>query len=55
LSITGGAQKLTIDEETKALFKGELVKAAKNTKAWIITGVPIVELCSLLVSFIKTT
>lgn len=38
LSVTGGAQKFSIDENTKTAFKLGLMKAAKTTNAWIITG-----------------
>ena len=38
LSITGGAENFTIDEATKSAFKLGLLKAAKSTNSWIITG-----------------
>ena len=38
LSITGGARNFTIDEATKSAFKRGLLKAAKSTNSWIITG-----------------
>jgi transient receptor potential cation channel subfamily M protein 2 len=38
LSVTGGAQQFTCDEDTKRGFKLGLMKAAKTTNAWIITG-----------------
>jgi transient receptor potential cation channel subfamily M protein 2 len=38
LSITGGAKKFSIDKDTKRAFKLGLMKAAKTTKAWIISG-----------------
>ena len=38
LSVTGGAQQFSIDEGTKTAFKLGLLKAAKTTNAWIITG-----------------
>ena len=38
LSVTGGAKKFTIQNRTKNAFKRGLIKAAKSTGAWIITG-----------------
>jgi hypothetical protein len=38
LSVTGGAQQFTINEDIKSAFKLGLMKAAKTTNAWIITG-----------------
>ena len=38
LSVTGGAQQFSIDEDTKTAFKLGLMKTAKTTDAWIITG-----------------
>jgi transient receptor potential cation channel subfamily M protein 2 len=38
LSVTGGAQQFSIDEDTKTAFKLGLMKAAKTTNAWIISG-----------------
>ena len=38
ISITGGAQKFDINLKTKEAFKKGLLKAAKTTNAWIITG-----------------
>ncbi len=38
LSVTGGAQHFTIDEDIKSAFKLGLMKAAKTTNAWITTG-----------------
>jgi hypothetical protein len=38
LSVTGGAQQFSIDEDTKTAFKLGLMKTAKTTNAWIITG-----------------
>jgi hypothetical protein len=38
LSVTGGAKNFTIDEETKNAFTLGLVKAAKTTDSWIISG-----------------
>jgi hypothetical protein len=38
ISITGGAQDFTIDANTKKAFKKGLIKAAKTTNAWIVTG-----------------
>ena len=38
LSITGGSKQFSIDEGTKTAFKLGLLKAAKTTNAWIITG-----------------
>ncbi len=37
-SVTGGAQQFTINEDVKNAFKHGLMKAAKATNAWIITG-----------------
>lgn len=38
ISITGGAIDFTINEGTKKAFKKGLIKAAKTTDAWIVTG-----------------
>ena len=38
LSVTGGAKQFSIDEDTKTAFKLGLMKTAKTTNAWIITG-----------------
>ena len=38
ISITGGAQRLTLKKRIKNVFRGGLVKAAQSTNAWIITG-----------------
>ena len=38
LSITGGSANFKIDEATKFAFKRGLLKAAKSTNSWIITG-----------------
>ena len=38
LSVTGGAKRFTIDENTKTAFKRGLVKVAKTTDSWIISG-----------------
>lgn len=38
ISITGGAQDFNIDDNTKKVFKMGLIKAAKTTNAWIVTG-----------------
>ena len=37
-SVTGAAQSLNTSNELKLKFKEALIKAAKTTKAWIITG-----------------
>ena len=38
LSITGGAQNFNLVEKLRSSFKAALIKAATNTKAWIISG-----------------
>lgn len=38
LSVTGGAQNFTLGHDVKLAFKQGLVKAAKATSAWIISG-----------------
>lgn len=38
LSITGAAQNFNIIEKLKSTFKEALIKAAKTTNAWIISG-----------------
>ena len=38
LSVTGGATNFTISENIKNAFKHGLVKAAKTTDSWIISG-----------------
>ena len=38
MSVTGGAQKFTIDNKTKNAFQRGLVKTAKTTDSWIISG-----------------
>ncbi len=38
LSVTGGAQQFTANSDIKSAFKLGLMKAAKATNAWIITG-----------------
>lgn len=38
LSITGGSNRLLIDETTKTAFKQGLIKMSKTINAWIISG-----------------
>jgi hypothetical protein len=38
ISVTGGAKNFTIDKKTKNAFMRGLVKAAKTTDSWIISG-----------------
>lgn len=38
LSITGAAQNFNIIEKVRSTFKESLIKAAKTTNAWIISG-----------------
>lgn len=38
LSITGAAQNINIVEKLRSSFKVALIKAAKKTNAWIISG-----------------
>jgi hypothetical protein len=38
LSVTGGSKNFTIDEKTKNAFTLGLVKAAKTTDSWIVSG-----------------
>ncbi len=38
LSVTGGAKQFSADEDIQTAFKLGLMKAAKTTNAWIITG-----------------
>jgi hypothetical protein len=38
ISVTGGAKNFSIDKKTKNAFMRGLVKAAKTTDSWIISG-----------------
>lgn len=38
LSITGAAQNFNMIEKLRSTFKEAIIKAAKTTKAWIISG-----------------
>jgi hypothetical protein len=38
ISVTGGAKNFSIDSKTKNAFMRGLVKAAKTTDSWIISG-----------------
>lgn len=38
ISVTGGTVQFSIDEETKKAFKSAIMKIAKSTDAWIISG-----------------
>lgn len=38
ISVSGGAKRFSVDDKTKKAIKKGLIKAAKSTNAWIITG-----------------
>ena len=38
ISVTGGAKSFVLKPRLKEVFRRGLIKAAKSTSAWIITG-----------------